>query len=118
VTRRRAARRSGKAARTPTADSPVPAPAAASSVEQKFVRDVYRKISLGQELTAREQAALKKHEKQREEQLRWKYYGSIPQKHWRQMSGRQTKVLNEQAALWHSLRRRVDQPAGGRPGAA
>jgi hypothetical protein len=100
VTRRRDARRSGKAARTPTADGPLPAPPAASPVEQKLIRDAYKKLALGQELTAREQAALKKHEKQREELLRWKYYASIPQKHWRQMSGRQTKVLNEQAALY------------------
>ena len=44
--------------------------------------------------------------RQKEEQLRWKYYRSIPQKHWRQMSGRQTKVINEQAT-------RYDIPFGG-----
>src|SRR4051812_23579848 len=45
----------------------------------------------------KERAALTRHEKAKEEQLRWQYYRSIPQKHWRQMSGRQTKVINEQA---------------------
>lgn len=69
-----------------------------SSVEQQLVRDAYKKVALNQPRSSREQAALKKHEKQREEQLRWRYYKAIPQKHWREMSGRQTKVLNEQAA--------------------
>lgn len=50
-----------------------------------------------QELSRDERAALKRHEKDREEKLRWIYYSSIPQKHWRAMSGRQTKVINEQA---------------------
>lgn len=50
-----------------------------------------------QELTAPERAALKRHEREKEERLRWQYYGSIPQKHWRAMSARQTKVINEQA---------------------
>jgi hypothetical protein len=49
------------------------------------------------ELTKQESVALKRHEKEKEERLRWNYYGNIPQKHWREMSGRQTKVLNEQA---------------------
>src|SRR5262245_1258054 len=53
-----------------------------------------------QELTQQERDALKRHEKEKEERLRWQFYGSIPQKHWRQMSGRQTKVLNEQAARY------------------
>ena len=53
-----------------------------------------------QELTQAERQALKRHEKQKEERLRWEYYGSIPQKHWRRMSGRQTKVINEQAARY------------------
>ena len=35
--------------------------------------------------------------KLKEEQLRWRYYRTIPQKHWKVMSGRQTKVLAEQA---------------------
>ena len=54
----------------------------------------------GQELTNQERAALKRHEKEKEERLRWQHYASIPQKHWRQMSGRQTKVINEQAARY------------------
>jgi hypothetical protein len=51
-------------------------------------------------VNSREQAALKKFEKDKEEKLRWQYYRSIPQKHWREMSGRQTKILHEQAGLY------------------
>jgi hypothetical protein len=49
-----------------------------------------------EELNAQERAALKRHEREKEERLRWQFYKTIPQKHWRQMSGRQTKVLREQ----------------------
>ena len=55
-----------------------------------------------EELTKEESTALKRHEKEKEERLRWEYYRSIPQRHWREMCGRQTKVLNEQA-LRHGI---------------
>ena len=48
-------------------------------------------------MTKEERRLLKRHESEKEERLRWQYYASIPQKHWRNMSGRQTKVINEQA---------------------
>lgn len=35
-----------------------------------------------------------------EEELRWRIYESIPQRHWIAMSGRQAKVLNEQASRY------------------
>ena len=50
-----------------------------------------------EDLTREESQALQRHEKDKEERLRWKFYESIPLKHWRQMSGRQAKVLYEQA---------------------
>jgi hypothetical protein len=102
VTRRRSTSRRAKPAQPPpAAEGPILAPASAiSTAEQKLVRDAVQKVRDGQPLSAREQAALKKFEKQREEQLRWKFYGTVPQKHWREMSGRQTKVLHEQAALY------------------
>ena len=63
------------------------------------VARAYRKIMDGKpdDLTNEERTAVKRHEKGKEERLRWQYYGAIPQKHWRQMSGRQAKILNEQA---------------------
>jgi hypothetical protein len=69
----------------------------AASLDRKQAAEVYRKVLAGQELTVREQTALKRFEKEKEERLRWQYYASIPQKHWREMSGRQAKVINEQA---------------------
>jgi hypothetical protein len=77
-----------------------------SEADRELVARAYRKLIDKQELTAQERAALNRHEKEKEERTRWQYYGSIPQKHWRQMSGRQTKVINEQA-------RRYGIPFGG-----
>jgi len=73
---------------------------AASRLDGELVARAYRKVMDRQELTQSERNALKRHEKDKEERLRWQYYRSIPQKHWRQMSGRQTKVINEQAARY------------------
>ena len=74
----------------PTAD-------ASARVDADLVSRAYRKVMDRQELTKPERAALKRHEREKEERLRWQYYADVPQKHWRQMSGRQAKVLNEQA---------------------
>jgi len=69
----------------------------AGSLDRRQTAEAYKKVLAGQELTVREQTTLKRFEKEKEERLRWQYYGSIPQRHWRDMSGRQTKVINEQA---------------------
>ena len=72
-----------------------------ASVSDKLQRDeaarAYRKVMAGEKLSRSEQASLRKFEKEKEETLRWQYYKSIPQKHWLEMSGRQAKVLYEQA---------------------
>ena len=73
---------------------------ARAQVDARLVAQAYRKVFDRKELTRAESEALKRHEKQKEERLRWQYYHSIPQKHWRQMSGRQTKVINEQATRY------------------
>jgi hypothetical protein len=65
--------------------------------DQKAAAEAYARLARHEKLSRRDQEALKRFERQREEELRWKFYKSIPQKHWRQMSGRQAKVLNEQA---------------------
>lgn len=89
-----------------TDDQDDPAPpggspmAGMTEIERKAASEAYRKVLAGQGLTAREQALLKRLEKEKEERLRWQYYSSIPQKHWRTMSGRQTKVLHEQASRY------------------
>jgi hypothetical protein len=71
--------------------------AAAGHLDNEVVARAYRKVMAHEALTREEHAALKRHERDKEERLRWQFYRSIPQKHWREMSGRQTKVLNEQA---------------------
>lgn len=71
--------------------------ASAPTFDADLVARAYRKAMDRQELTAAERTALKRHEKDKEERLRWQYYGSIPQIHWRKMSGRQAKILQEQA---------------------
>jgi hypothetical protein len=75
-------------------------------MERQLAAEAYKKVLGGQQLSQREQSALKRFEKEKEERLRWQYYAAIPQKHWREMSGRQTKVLNEQAL-------RYELPFGG-----
>ncbi|MDA7504041.1 hypothetical protein N8553_03570 [bacterium] len=76
-------------------------------LDREMASRAYRKVMSGETLNAQERAALKRYEKEQEETRRWQYYESIPQKHWRQMSGRQTKVINEQAE-------RYGIPFGGR----
>ncbi len=72
----------------------------APGLDQAATAGLYQKVLAGKQLSTREEAALKRLEKDKEERLRWKFYQSIPQKHWRAMSGRQTKVINEQAARY------------------
>ena len=78
-----------------------------AQLDRELASRAYKKVMSGETPTAEEKAALKRFEKAQEEQRRWEYYESIPQKHWREMSGRQTKVLNEQAE-------RYGIPFGGR----
>lgn len=73
---------------------------ASAQLDRKLAAEAYKKAIAGEEISVRERAALKKLEKEQEEKRRWQFYATIPQKHWRKMSGRQTKVLNEQAALY------------------
>jgi hypothetical protein len=72
-----------------------------SRADQDVLARAYRKVVAKEELTAAERQALRRHETDKEERLRWQYYASIPQKHWRAMSGRQSKVINEQAARYN-----------------
>ena len=96
----------GRKRPAPTKTSPFPAPvvsagdSAAARADKQVAALAYQKVMKGEELSRREREALKRFERDKEERLRWQYYGSIPQKHWRTMSGRQTKVLNEQATRY------------------
>jgi hypothetical protein len=66
-------------------------------MDRELVTSALRKREAGQQPTAQELAALRRYEKQRDEQQRWDHYRTVPKKHYTAMSGRQRKVLNEQA---------------------
>jgi hypothetical protein len=70
---------------------------ASDKLDQELARSALEKQRAGQRPDHREQAALRRIERKREEDLRWQYYETIPQKHYVAMSGRQWKVLAEQA---------------------
>src|SRR4026207_434341 len=80
--------------------NPANQPTESARVDGDVLARAYRKVMDRQELTQQERDVLKRHEREKEERLRWQFYGSIPQKHWREMSGRQTKVINEQATRY------------------
>lgn len=69
-------------------------------IQKQEVARAIQKRMMGEELTARERSSLKRHEQDQEELKRWEYYESIPQKHWREMSGRQAKTLRQQEDLY------------------
>ena len=80
--------------RSTTSQSPV---SASSISDSGVVARAYKKLMNREELTREEQRAVKTHEKDKEERLRRQYYSAIPHKHWKEMSGRQSKVIYEQA---------------------
>ena len=59
------------------------------------------RVRSGKPATREQQRATRRYERREEERLRWEYYASIPQKHWRSMSGgRTTQCLHNQAKLY------------------
>jgi len=90
----------------PQPDPPQPPASVGTPLDQAVLARAVRKMALREKLTAEEERTLRRHQKEKEERDRWSHYRSIPQKHWRAMTGRQTKVLNEQA-------QRYDLPFGG-----
>ena len=75
-------------------------PTAADRLDQDLAARALEKRRRSQQPTRGEARALRRVEAAREERLRWEFYRTIPQKHWRAMSGRQAKVLIEQAAAY------------------
>ena len=71
-----------------------------AALDRDLAKRALEKRNAVQTPSATELAALKRLEKEREENLRWQYYATIPQKHWLQMDGRQAKVVNEQAITY------------------
>jgi hypothetical protein len=71
------------------------------AVDQALALEAIAKRKRGEIPSDREQRALNRIEKRQEEQRRWEYYRSIPLKHWVEMSGRERKILYEQAKLYN-----------------
>lgn len=71
-----------------------------ASAADALARAALEKRAKGQQPTEKEASALRRWERDQEEKLRWKFYAATPQKHWRAMSGRQWKVIAEQAARY------------------
>lgn len=81
--------------------------------DRELIKAYARKKQSGQKPNARETAAYNRLKKQQDAATRWDHYRSIPKKDWVEMSGRQPKVINEQATRFAlPLRgRTIDLPA-------
>lgn len=69
----------------------------AAQIDRELARSAIQKRKQNQMPSSRELSGLRRYEKQLEEERRWEYYRSIPAKHWKEMSGRQARTINEQA---------------------
>lgn len=82
-------------------------PTTSEQIERQAILVALQKQRSGQTITTQERATLKRFARKREEESRWEHYNKIPQKHWRDMSGRQANQLREQEE-------RYGLPGGGR----
>lgn len=70
---------------------------ASDRIRRKLAASAIEKTRRGETPTWREERALKALERERDEQLRWLHYHTIPKRHWVQMSGAEHRILNTQA---------------------
>lgn len=100
-TTRKKATKKRPAADNQVVEDPPPREDAPASTSERIDRDLAKQAlearRAGRDPTRRQLQALKRVEKLEEERTRWRYYRTIPQKHYKQLSGRQLKVLQEQA---------------------
>lgn len=82
------------------AAAPALAPSNVSPVDSALARAALAKIGKGETPSRDEARALQRLEKEREDRERWRYYRTIPKGHYITLSGRQTKTLHQQAALY------------------
>jgi hypothetical protein len=73
---------------------------AARTADQRLAMAALEKQRRGASPTREEAAALRRTEKEIENQRRLEYYRAVPKKNWREWSGRQDKVIREQAARY------------------
>ena len=88
------------ASKRKTTSTPQRRATVSEQIERELVASAMRKRSEGVAPNDKELAAVRRYEKAREEEQRWAYYRTIPKRHWRQMSGRQNRTINEQAKAY------------------
>ena len=67
------------------------------SIDARLAQSARTKVRAGQKPNREELGAIRRIERQVEEERRQRYYATIPQKHWVRMAGRPWKILREQA---------------------
>lgn len=65
--------------------------------DQELVRQATARQAAGESLTREQRAALRRRDKRREEELREAAYSACPKSAYQRLSGRQTKILHDQA---------------------
>jgi hypothetical protein len=70
------------------------------ATNRELLNAAIRKRQTGQKLTSKEQRALDRFKREQDEQQREIHYRTLPKKRWVQWSGRQHKVLAEQASTY------------------
>ncbi len=83
-----------------------PPPSTSEQIERELVASALLKRRSGETPTVRELQALKRFEAAKEHDLRWQYLRTTSKKDYLEASGRQAKVVNDQARLYG----RVDLP--------
>lgn len=71
-----------------------------NETQKRRARRALAKRAEGRQLSEREEDAVDRLLSWREEQDRWQHYADIPKKHYVEMSGRQHKILDEQASRY------------------
>lgn len=69
-------------------------------MDPRTLQDAIKKRRSGAKLNRDEERALRQAARDQEEKDRWRYYSSIPKKHWVKMSQRRLKELDQQAASY------------------
>lgn len=69
-------------------------------IDQKLAASGVAKLKAGQKPNREELGAVRRLERRREEAQRWRYYATIPSKHWKEMSGRRWQQIREQAEMY------------------
>ncbi len=89
-----------------------PVASATEKADRQILLEALQKTSRGEKLTARESDVYRRYLREQEEEARWGYYRTIPQKHVKAMTGRRLNQLQEVATLdgWPCDGKTLDLP--------